>query len=225
MKICIFTSVCEEDKQWTDQYLKEVERLEIPFAILLDRCSDETKAKFNHPLCVARYEQNEDVEFTERLKQKIFDLIPKEFEWALALDIDEVLEKDAKSKLNDLPDCDFIDFTWVNLWEDDKHLRIGIGLGPRSRLKLYNLKNTWRWIDSVTNGAYIVKGDEIVRGEGKLIDVVCVHHGLKTKELRLKHKEKWDRIYTNAISRNPYKLWDVVLDESLEHEIIDNPYL
>ena len=220
MKICIFTAICEEDKVWATQYIKEMERLQLPFVIYLDRCSQETKDIFAHPLCVGKVEQNNpDIEFNERAKQAIFDIIPKDFEWACGLDIDEVFEKDTKF---DMPDADYVSCNWVNLWGDEKHIRVDGHFLPKPRWKFYRLgENKWAFLDKTTNGAYLLN-KESVSGH---VDVMCVHYGLMTKELRQMHKERWDRIYTKASGRNPYGFWDYALDESIEPLITNNPYL
>ncbi len=218
--ICVFTAVCEEDKGFIPRYLNEMERLNLPFVIYLDRCSDDTKKLFEHRLCVGSFSQdNLDIEFDERAKQKVFNLIPKEYEWACALDIDEVFEKNASIVL---PDVDFVSCYWVNLWGDEQHIRIGEHFAPKPRGKFYRLgTNVWNFLDKTTNGAYLMN-KECVEGT---IGLMCVHYGLMTKELRQIHKERWDRIYTKASGKNPYGFWDYALDESQEHIITNNPYL
>lgn len=219
--ICVFSAICEEDAVWIPQYLKEIERLNLPFAILLDRCSEVTKySLIRHPNCVAFHEQNEPEEFKENLKQQIYQKIPPGYKWAMALDVDEVWEKDAPAKLLNLPEADYLDALWVNLWGDDKHLRVDGYFAVKPRTKFYNMKLSWRFVDSTTNGPY-APGEQ-TRAQ---IDLVCVHHGLKTKELRQLHKERWDRIYTKAIGRQPYGFWDHALDETVVPEIIKNKYL
>lgn len=225
--ICVFSAVCEADAKWLPQYLKEIERLQLPFVMYLDRCSEETKKLVKeHPNCVETYEQNDpSIEFQENHKQRIFDKIPPVFLWAMAWDVDEVWEKDALNKLIDLPEADYLDAIWVNLWEDEKHLRINDGFGPRPRTKFLSLKREWKWTDPVTNGPNMFIDNRITEAKGEKIDLVCVHHGLMTEELRLEHKERWDRIYTKAIGRQPYKLWECALDKTITPQVIDNPYL
>jgi len=221
--ICVFTAVCEDDAFWVDQYLAEIDRLKLPFVIYLDRCSVETKQKLkNHTLCVGAYEQDDHTqEFHEARKQKLLDLIPKQYEWALAWDIDETWECRALEKLENLPDADYIDVTWVNLWEDDQHIRVGDGFGPRPRTKLYSMKNPWKFTSPVVNGPYLHEKKDQVAGR---IELVCIHHGLKTKQLREQHKERWDRIYTKATGSNPYKLWETAVDETITPNVQPNPY-
>ncbi len=219
----MFTAICNGDEGWVDTYLAEIERLNLPFVIYFDRCNDTIKkALKKHPNCIGFYEQNENFEFQENHKQKIFDKIPKTFRYALSWDIDEVWEKNAKL---DLPEADFLDVTWVNVWEDDQHLRVGDGFGPRSRTKFYNLKRKWTWLDPVTNGPVMFIDNERVDSPPTLIDLVCVHRGLMFQHLRILHKIRWDRVYKTAIGRQPYKLWDLAVDESVVPQIIDNPYL
>ncbi len=223
-EICVFTAICAGDENWVDTYLAEIERLNLPFVIYLDRCNDTMKKIMKeHPNCLYSMEQDDpSIEFAENHKQKIFDKIPKTFRYALALDADEVFEQYAKLTL---PEADFLDVTWVNVWEDDKHLRIGDGFGPRSRTKFYNLKREWKWLDPVTNGPVMFIDSQRVDSPPTLIDLVCVHRGLMFKHLRLQHKMRWDRVYITAIGRQPYKLWDLAVDETVVPQIIPNKYL
>lgn len=223
LNICVFTAVCEDDAQWVDQYLKEIERLNLDFVIYLDRCSDETKGKLQqHKNCKGFYSQDDHTqEFNETRKQKVFDLIPKTYDWALAWDIDETWECKAVDKLSTLPEADYIDVEWVNLWEDNQHIRVGDGFGPRPRTKLYSMKYPWKFTSPVVNGPYLHEKKDQIPGR---IDLVCIHHGLKTKELRHQHKERWDRIYTKAIGGNPYKLWESAVDETIIPNVQPNPY-
>ena len=44
-------------------------------------------------------------------------------------------------------------------------------------------------------------------------DIIFVHHGLISRELRELHKRRWDSIYGKAVGYNPYQIWDYALDE------------
>jgi hypothetical protein len=76
MNVCAFTAVCEEDACWLPAYFAEAERLSLPFAMLLDRCSEATAELVrSHPLCVGTAARSErDGEFTEDCKQAAFDI-------------------------------------------------------------------------------------------------------------------------------------------------------
>jgi len=39
-------------------------------------------------------------------------------------------------------------------------------------------------------------------------DATAIHWGFYTKEIRERHRDLWDKNYTNAIGRNPYGIWE-----------------
>lgn len=228
--ICAFTSVCQEDACWVSQYLREAERLEMPFAIHLDRIGDVGMARrlAGHPLCVGQTAQdNIAVEFDETHKQGAFDLVDTlGFMWAMAWDIDETYERGAPRKLaqiGDMVEADYVDIVWLNLWGDQHHVRTDGPFASGHRVKFYNLDRArWRFTHPVTNGA---KRVDDVTGEvlpqrhpakerAHRHDLVCLHWGMMTRELREQHKLRWDRIYTTAVGANPYGFWDYAIDEA-----------
>lgn len=216
--ICAFTSVCEEDRVWIPQYLKEIERLNLDFCIHLDRCSRETeKLLESHPLCRAVTEQrNPDIEFDETHKQRIFDALIslQRYEWAMPWDIDETWEEPFWEKVKglDVETMACVDVPWLNLWNSDNIVRIDGPFGNGHRIKFYNLTKDlqWAWKSRVVNGPKAK-----VHVEQSYLPVICIHHGMKTRKLREEHKERWDRIYTTANrgDPNPYGFWDYSLNE------------
>lgn len=216
--ICVFTAVCEDDSGWVDQYLREVSRLNLPFVILFDRCSQETKDKLlKHPNCVGNYQQDDlNIEFDECLKQKVFDLIPDTYKWALAWDIDETWLEDSFD-LSDMEDYTLVDTWWVNLWGDSTTVRIDGPFAKKPRGKFYNLKYEWLFRYKTVNGAYLTDAEE----KNGFLNVTCLHHGLMTADLRKKHKERWDRIYGKAMGSNPYGFWDYALDKKYKPLLIN----
>ena len=225
--IGVFTCICEEDAIWIDQYLAEIERLDLPYATHLDRCSNRTKARMtSHANCIGFDEQNNHaIEFEERHKQGVFDLVAGAgYQWALAWDIDETWERDAPKKIASLSDvdADYLTCRWLNLWNDAQHIRIDGAFEKGHRVKFYRLDRTWRFDHPITNGA---KNDSPDTALGRL-DLVCLHHGLMTRELRLQHKERWDRIYSTALrgDQNPYGFWKFACDESIEPTVIRHGY-
>lgn len=220
-KVGVYTAICEEDKDWIPQYLKEVERIGFPFAVHLDKCSPETKELLrSHKLCIGSTE-NKKGEFSEQHKQGVFDIISKSCEWALAWDVDETWEIEAPEKLRNLPDCDYIDAKWVNLWNDKDHIRIDGPFSAGHRVKLYNVKRySWRFDHPITNGAKHVLPREEPRLEK--MDLTCIHWGMMTEEMRKFHKERWDRIYTSHVGANPYGFWSYALDPQYEANVV--PY-
>lgn len=210
-KLAAYTAVCAEDEAWVPQYLAEVERLGVPFAVHLDRCRID--ALTSHPLCVGATSK-ESGEFSERDKQGVIELLAeRDFEWGMAWDIDETWEPGFAAKLAALFDSDFeyVDCPWVNVW-DDGRVRTDGTFGAGHRVKFYRLNRRWKFTHPIVNGAKHIGGDE--PREGKL-PIVCVHHGMRTREMRLAHKERWDRIYTHHVGNNPYGFWAHALDETI----------
>ncbi len=229
--IGVYTCVCEEDAGWVPQYLEEIERLDLDFVVYLDRCSAKTKLLFaEHPHCLDLVFQNDpDLEFNEQHKQKAFDrLVKAGYDWAMAWDIDETYEKDAPRKLKHIAglDTDYVDVRWLNLWNDVHHIRIDGPFQSGHRVKFYNLK-TFKWLfdHPTTNGAKACSADgkplrynphkPTALASPRLVkyDLVTLHHGMMTRELRELHKTRWDRIYTHAVGANPYGFWNYALDE------------
>lgn len=237
-QVIAFTPFCEDDAWLLPQYLNEMERLGINFVVHFDRCSAATKLQvLNHHLCIGyRSQDNLHLEYTEQHKQKIFDLVTSlnRYKWALHWDIDEVWEKAAPDKLDALlfSEADYLRVAWVNTWGDMQHIRIDPpNFQGIRRVKLYNISEgrKWKFDHAVTYGCKLMDtngncpDDNAAIGETSL---VCLHTGLMTRELRLKHKERWDRVYGTAIGRNPYQFWDYCLDEVAHPPtIIKNPYL
>lgn len=219
-KIGAYSSICEEDKVWIPQYLKEIDRLGVDFVMHFDRCSEETKALVRaHPRCVDSTEQNDpSIEFAETHKQKAHDLlIHRGYDWAVAWDMDETWEKDAPEKFKqilEITEYDYLITHFFHLWEDSKHIRVDEEFGRCSRHKFNNLKSfDWRWTSPVVNGpTAIPKGGNKWCRMG-WFNIHCIHWGLMTHELRQFHKDRWDRIYSRAVGSNPYGFWDLALNK------------
>lgn len=219
--VCAFTSVCEEDRCWLPQYVAEAERLRLPFVMLFDRCSPATiDLAAGHPLCVRWLLRTQrDGEFDERCKQPAFDVVVRlGYQWAMAWDVDETYEADAPRKIAEITElkADWVDVRWLNLWEDVHHVRTDGPFQSGHRMKFYNLQDgrTWQFDQPCVNGAKL-KSVNWVGVEAKH-DLVCLHHGMMTRELRELHKERWDRIYNTATrgDGNPYGFWNYALDEA-----------
>lgn len=224
--ICAFTSICEEDHCWIDQYLMESERLGIKFAMHFDRCSDGTKHKIlSHRNCIDHtYQDNKSIEFNERHKQRIFHKIYENqyrggfYTWAMAWDIDETYEQCALQKImvleNQTLRTDHAQVKWVNLWGDSSTIRTDRHYSSGHRVKFYNLSSgNWIFDHPITNGCKLVgrRARPLLK-----MDLTCIHWGMMTLELRELHKERWDRIYTTAVGDNPYGFWKDAIDESIE---------
>lgn len=220
-KICAYTAVCEEDACWIPQYLDEVERLEMPFCVLLDNCSRSTRDLF----CDLRYrpylrgiaERNDtSVPFSETDKQHVFDLaVQSGADWAMAWDIDEIWEPEFWQKVGrlDPETMDCVDCPWLNAWGDRETVRIDGAMSMGHRVKFYNLRSgiSWLFKNHLVNGAYGTSGRKPLEVKAP---VCCVHHGLMTRELRVQHKDRWDKIYGHwsKDGRNPYGFWDFALN-------------
>lgn len=211
-----YTPICQEDERWVSQYLAEVERLGIYFAIHLDRCSLPLKLKTAyHPRCIGYTEQNHpDVEYREDCREKLINMLEERgVTLALLWDIDETWERMAPEKLQNLLDNKTFDNArvhWINLWGDNQTVRIDNHSNPY-RVKINRLDRgiNWTW-----NGIVV---DPYADGRREVTtlgtDLVCLHHGLKTPELRRLHKERWDRVYGYHLGKNPYSYWNDMLDE------------
>lgn len=232
MTICAFTAVCEEDKGWIAQYLAEVERLEMPFCCLYDRLQPQTAAKLtDHPLnCGSVSREVAEGEFNEQCKQPLLDLVQAQgFNWGLAWDIDETWEADAQWILKDLVQVpvSMITTRWLNLWGDTKHVRTDLMFSRSYRPKLYNLQAPHKWVydHPITNGPKRIDQLPFPAPMFKS-ELVCLHHGMMTHELRRLHKARWDRIYSTALRGdvNPYGFWKDAIDTEAEAVTIRHGY-
>ena len=224
MSVCAFTSVCGEDASWLPQYLAEVERLRVPFVMHFDRCV--LRDALAHPLMVGVTTQtNQAKEFSECDKQQPLDLVAAlGYEWALAWDVDETWSRDAREHLDRLGEftADLLTCQWVNLWGDDEHVRTDGAFAASYRCKLYRMRpDRWKFTHAIVNGAVDLTGRH-QNGMEQRTGLVCIHHGLKTPELRRLHRERWDRIYSSHVGKNPYKTWAWACDESIEPGIEPN---
>lgn len=226
--ICVFTSICEEDREHFDRYLNEIDRLKMMFVIHFDRCRDSTKWLFGlHPRCLGYTMQDDPSrEFTEQDKQGIFDLIAadRSFKWALAWDVDETFEREAPRKMRLLAERGAANITtrWLNLWDDARHIRIDPPYDTGYRVKFYNLKyEGWKFQHPIVNGAKI-DGQESIHNS----DLVCLHWGMMTERLRILHKQRWDRIYSTALrgDPNPYGFWKDALDPTKPAKVTTHAY-
>jgi hypothetical protein len=232
VSICAFTSLCEEDVgQWLDQYLREVESLDMPFAMHLDRCSKDTAAMVErHPLCIGVTKQDERrVEFDESHKQAVFDVVVRAgFDWAMAWDVDETWERDAPDRLAEVNriDAHYVAVRWVNLWGDEEHVRLDGPFNRAWRVKFYRTRIGvgWRFIGKITNGPKATHREEH-RLKLERVELTCLHWGMMTDELRRMHKARWDRIYTRAVGNNPYGFWNYALDDGVDMRIEEHDYV
>lgn len=222
MSVCAYACICEEDAVWITQFQAEADRLAMPYVIYLDGCSVGTRKRFHeHRLCVRVTTSGiPRPEFDETVKQHPFDEVVREgYDWAMSWDVDETYERDAENKIREIrkTDADYVDVRWLNLWGSPDRIRMDGVFAGGHRVKFYNLKTyRWKFDHKITNGAKAVdrKGDPVGdRARGVKHDLVCLHWGMMTRELREMHKARWDRIYTAAVGANPYGFWDYALNE------------
>jgi hypothetical protein len=57
-------------------------------------------------------------------------------------------------------------------------------------------------------------------------DLVCLHAGMMTPELRRLHKERWDRIYSTALrgDPNPLGFWRQAIETEKDAVLIRHGY-
>lgn len=234
-KIGAFTSVCEEDAHFLPKYLAETERVGMDFVMHFDKCSPATKfLVIKHPRCVGITENNgPNSHFDEMHKQPALDLLVSlGYDWAVNWDADETWERDAVVKMQSLsPGVDVYDYKWVNLWDDPRFIRVDGPLANGHRARFYNLKSGARWefYNPKINGARADFGKyQKLRGETHLekLDLVSIHWGMLTKEMRAHHKKRWDFLYGRHTDdgKNPYGFWEWACDESITPELVEHGY-
>ena len=219
--IGVFTTICQADAHWADQYLAEISRIELSFVIYLDRCSTELADRFfSHPLCLGGIcQDNPKREYNEKAKQEVFDIVSRRgFKWAMSWDADETFEEDAPAKLREAArkEVGSLSVRWVCLWGDSEHYRTDGQFGPGRqcylRERLHNLRMGIPWTFRDPRVYEPSALDHEVTNE--VLDLKCLHWGYMTRELREEHKRRWDHNYGPALGgKNPYGLWDMMLDE------------
>lgn len=223
--VVAFTSVCGEDAHWVAQYLAEMERIGLRFAIHFDRFPQGNKLKIQeHPLCVGATHQNDlQKEFHQRHKQGVFDLACKHAPWVMAHDIDETFEEDAVQNLVQLKELQrhiFAASVKVDtLWNDTEHVRVDGPFCNARRIRCFRSGAAdWRFEKYCKPQPY--RGGRRKGGYAYLpIDLTVLHWGLMTREGRELHKRRWDRVYNHILGNNPYEIWNYACDERIKPEI------
>lgn len=231
MLVAAFTCICLEDVQWIPQYLREAERLSMPFAIHLDRCRPGDDAHLlrlcKHALCLGTTRQTDkEQEFQETQKQAVLNrLVRKKVRWAMAWDIDETFERDAPRKLLQLPTMTGVSLRtpFLHLWEDPRHHRSDVATVRDCFFRLD--AGTWRYIYAAVNGPGLYRRGERIPSTSDDFDLVRLHWGMMTPALRQQHKERWDRIYQKAVGWNPYQFWAHCTDPNIPATIEEHDYL
>lgn len=217
-KVGAVTPMCEEDAQWLPQYLAEVERLQMHFAVHFDRCSKEFRDRVKaHPLYIG-CTLNVHGTYEERFREGPLRVLEKaKFGVAVFMDMDETFEPAFGSKLAKFVrhpwDCARI--YWYNMWEDTETIRLDNPSNPH-RMKLFRLGEANWTFKGITVDPYPDR--KVCTGN---TNMVSFNWGLMSQELREMHKRRWDTIYAKAVGKNPYGFWDYIL----AHEAVTGPKL
>ena len=130
-RVCVFTVFDHFDQGWWARYANEMERTGLRFAVHFHHCQHAViQAARRHPMCCGIMEENDPtVPLTEQHGYRVFQHIAglRQFDWALELDPDEVLEPDGPLRLQALVHYENVDW-----------LRVAV-TGFTSEVRLYNL--------------------------------------------------------------------------------------
>jgi hypothetical protein len=220
-------------KRWFGQLLPELTRFDVKVAWILDHCSKETKQIVNDfPLTVGvKLRDGKEEIFREKWRQDGLEPLRKAgCKWALLWDTDDTFYGNAPDIIKKAVEGETRPaglIRRISIWDVDgqQFVRVDGPFSPTgngtqtNRAILYNLDYELIWMDNVTHGPHSFLNGEEVSGEFQ-VEAYSIHWGLKDHELRKEHKIRWDTNYTSAIGRNPYKLWDYTLDESITPEYI-----
>ena len=219
--------ICDEDAHRLNIVFKEAIRLDMPIAWYADRCSQETVDKLKgFDLTVGIYRGSG--QFSEVVRQHAFDMLDRKgFGWALNWDSDETWSKTAKKDMEkSLGEYErAIVCPMKTVWEKDNELYFredGLCHGTQSntkRIRLYSLDFEWMWQDKAINGpAYMVGRQWVYPDINKLrtCNATTIHWGYADDKMRESHKKRWDKIYTEAVGRQPYNNWEWFCDKTIE---------
>ena len=218
--------VNEVDAQrWFPQLLPELTRFGVKVAWVLDHCSDATRATVEaHPGTVGVSTHERDGElFLERWRQEgLAPLRAVGCNWAMLWDADDTFTHHAPGRIRAALEGETRGSAYVRRISIQRehgvdYVRTDGPFDPRkggsqvNRVILFNLAYELRWMDNITHGAYTFK-DGVHTQEVAQVEAYSVHWGLMDRELRESHKTRWDVNYPAACGRNPYGLWNYVLD-------------
>lgn len=213
VQIGAWLATCEDDAlRWGEQWLAEATRLQIQFTVYFDKCSQAVVDMFRtNDLFLGGI--NGSKPFDELCKDEALQLLRSRSnaDWLMTWDTDETWEPEAPQKLKLLEplDCDEVRISWVNLWNDSDVVLVNYPSNP-VRSKLFTGKRAWKYAHGCVATPGLLPPQP---GKEESIDLVCLHHGLMTRELREMQKQRWDKIYGRVMGRNPYGAWDWVLNE------------
>jgi hypothetical protein len=220
--------VNEEDAvKWFGQLLPELKRFDLPVAWILDKCSEDTKKVVKEfPLTVGVKEMEGDT-FREKWRgYAIPHLKAAKCKWVVLWDADDTFTPEAPKIIKETLETAKGSVGYVRrlniVTENGKDfVRVDGPFDPSvngtqvNRMIIFNMGYDLRWMDDVTHGPYCFDESNQVIDERFQIEAHSIHWGLRDLQLRQEHKERWDKNYTAAIGRNPYGLWNHVLDETI----------
>ena len=220
-KIGILFAVCDgpngDEKHFT-RFMAELTRLGLPYAVHFDHCDSITKKFFKRsPLYIGGYEEdNPKVLFGEDSRQNALDvLLSHSFDWALSLDVDETLEKNAPAKILEATQlgADVVDFVVLDLWLDKRHYRVDGSFAGSHREKMFNLVSDPRlkYTHPTVHAPKVApKGREAVVHHKFPCRVL--HWGIMNIDDVRFHTERWNRVYRAKVGKNPYGFYDYIND-------------
>lgn len=219
MRLIAFTAVCEEDRAYAPQYIKEAERLNLEFVIHFDKCSRSTIQQFQASDLFKGSTQNDDPAklFSDADRQGIFDLASRFSTRLLSWDVDETWERDFRTKWS-LLDKSFetVLVRVAHLWDSKEHVRSDAAFQKVNpiRRRIFSNENgqLFRYTAPCIASPSLLN---VLPGDSREIysDITCVHWGFLTAKDRLKHKNRWDRLFNYHMGRNPYGFWNFICDE------------
>jgi hypothetical protein len=205
-KVGFLFSVFEGDKKHFNRFIQELKRLNLPFTVNFDHCSDATKFRFKSlPNYLDGYEDDDPNSFfDESFRQRPLELLQKhKFDWAFQLDVDETLERDAINKIYDATTigADIIDCPVIDLWGSKDKYRIDGGFGCSHREKMFNIHNTCIYTHPTVHAPKVTRKGEIIV---KRYDLNVIHWGIMDMDDVKEHTERWNTIYIRKVGGNPY---------------------
>lgn len=215
MRIAASIPICEEDREWLDQLLSEIERMDVDVAWLLNNCSEETITTIKRfRKTVATYEYNGS--YHNCLRNYPLEALDQlGYDWALQWDSDEIWEPKAPSKLRNVlasnPLAPMFQIKMAHLWGDDQVMTSFAA----ERDRIFNLKYKWVYMDKVVAGPTCLTSIK-----ERMADLWMIHYGYSTPERRLQHKNRWDRNHGKSVGKNPYSLWKTISDPLFKPELL-----
>lgn len=231
----VLFSVFDGDQKHFDRFAAELRRLALPFAVNFDHCSAETIKFFREqPNYLDGYVNDDpDSHFDESHRQTALSILLKnKFDWAMSLDVDETLERNAPWQLSLLVQqkfddpltpkrgkvlADVIDFKVLDLWGDERHYRVDGSFQSSHREKMFNLRSgTWRYSHPTVHAPKLTEAKYrnldrpalVIRG----YPLHVLHWGIMNQADAEHHCQRWDDIYTRAVGGQPYGFYAYLRD-------------